>query len=380
MPFSIPRSLQIAASLWLISLAGVSAQSLRQGPPSSAAAKPALPPDASGEQIYQAACLTCHGADGTGSPRSVVGFDTPLPDFTDCAFATAEADVDWQSVVHEGGRIRGLSRRMPAFGDALTPEQIATVVGYLRHFCNNSGWPSGDLNLPRAFFTEKAFPENEVVYTSAVDGDAAIGNEVVYERRFGARNQIEAVVPVDVVKESDTWQTGLGDVALAFRRTVIANRRTGTIAAIGGEVAFPTGDASRGLGNGYHVFEPFGMVGQVLPRNAFIQMHGGIEIPSDDSAAKEAYWRGAMGVTYLADRGFGRSWTPQVELLLAKPFGEGAEWDVVPQLQVSLSKIQHVMIAGGVRIPLTQRDERGVAVMSYLLWDWFDGPFTSFWK
>ena len=74
----------------------------------------------SGEEIYRAACATCHGPDGKGSPRSTVGFDTPLPDFTDCAFATAEADVDWMAVVHEGGRIRGLSRRMPAFGDALT--------------------------------------------------------------------------------------------------------------------------------------------------------------------------------------------------------------------------------------------------------------------
>jgi hypothetical protein len=29
---------------------------------------------------------------------------------------------------------------------------------------------------------------------------------------------------------------------------------------------------------------------------------------------------------------------------------------------------------------LTRRDERGAAVVAYLLWDWFDGPFTSFWK
>jgi hypothetical protein len=52
----------------------------------------------------------------------------------------------------------------------------------------------------------------------------------------------------------------------------------------------------------------------------------------------------------------------------------------VPQLQVSLSKIQHVMVAGGVRIPANVRRERGTAVVTYLLWDWFDGPFTSFWK
>ena len=73
-----------------------------------------------GEELYQTACAACHGSDGKGQPRLVVGFDTPLPDFTDCAFTTPEADLDWWSVVHEGGRVRALDRRMPAFGDALS--------------------------------------------------------------------------------------------------------------------------------------------------------------------------------------------------------------------------------------------------------------------
>jgi mono/diheme cytochrome c family protein len=338
---------------------------------------------ATGEEIYRTACVTCHGPDGQGSPRTVVGFDVPLPDFTDCAFATAEADVDWQAVAHEGGRIRGLDRHMPAFGDALTAAQIAAVIGYVRHFCADDAWPRGDLNFPRALFTEKAFPENEVVYTSTVTGGdrPSVGNEIVYERRFGARNQMEAVVPIDAARLDDEWRTGLGDVGVAFRRTLVANHRTGTIAASGMEVAFPTGKAERGLGNGYHVFEPFAMLGQALPRNAFVQFHGGLEVPSNAAAgAKEAYLRSAIGFTYMADRGFGRSWSPQLEVLWARPFGGEAEWDVVPQLQVSLSKIQHVVVAGGVRIPVNSRGERQPSIVSYLLWDWFDGPFTRFWK
>jgi mono/diheme cytochrome c family protein len=373
---------QIAAlACWLSAVAGVSAQSRRIDAPAVTAA-PALAAGATGEAIYRAACLTCHGASGTGSPRAVVGFDTPLPDFTDCAFASAEADADWQAVVHEGGPIRGLARRMPAFGDALSDAHIEAVIGYIRGFCADRAWPSGDLNLPRALFTEKAFPENEVVYTSTIarGDDARVGHEVVYERRLGARNQIEAVVPVDRMKHDGAWGSGLGDVALAFRRTVVANRRRGTVAAAGGEVVFPTGDAARGLGNGYYVVEPFAMVGQLLPHDAFIQVHGGLEIPSDRSAPKGAYVRTAAGFTLLADRGFGRAWSPQVELLFARPGGGTAEWDVVPQMQVTLSKIQHVSVAGGVRIPLSQRGERGPAVVTYLLWDWFDGPFTRFWK
>ena len=335
----------------------------------------------SGEEIYRTACVTCHGPDGKGSPRTIVGFEIELPDFTDCAFATAEADIDWHAVVRSGGRIRGLSRSMPAFGDALTAEQIDGVLGYVRQFCADDRWPRGNLNFPRALFTEKAFPENEVVYTNTVTrgNEAAVGNEIVYERRFGARNQIEAVVPFDSAKQPEGWNFGLGDVAFAYRRTLVASDRTGTIGAAGGEISFPTGDATRGLGNGYYVVGLFAMFGQTLPRNGFLQVHGGLEIPSN-TGSKEAYLRTAVGTTLMSDGGYGRSWSPQVEILFARPFGEKSTWDIVPQIQVSLSKLQHVMVAGGVRIPVNARDERRPAIVTYLLWDWFDGPFTSFWK
>ncbi|MEO7271310.1 MAG: cytochrome c [Vicinamibacterales bacterium] len=371
------------AAAWMVSLMVVSGHAQGPAPAARPQSTSPLTGASTGEEVYRTSCLACHGPDGAGTPRTIVGFDVALPDFTDCAFASAEADVDWQAVVHQGGRIRGLDRHMPAFGDALNADQIAAVVGYVRHFCADDGWPRGDLNFPRAMFTEKAFPENEVVYTSTVTrgGEPSAGNEVVYERRFGVRNQFEAVVPVDATRADGHWTAGIGDVAVAFRRTLIARPRSGTIAASGVEVAFPTGDADRGLGNGHHIVEPFAMVGQALPRNAFVQFHGGLEVPSDAAKGrKEAYLRSAIGFTYMADRGFGRSWSPQLEVLLARPFGGEAEWDVVPQLQVSLSKIQHVVVAGGVRIPLNGQGERHPAVVTYLLWDWFDGPFTSFWK
>src|SRR6056297_1333014 len=71
-----------------------------------------------GKRIYQAACASCHGADGTGAPQERLGFDTPPPDFTNCSFATREPTADWVGVAHEGGSIRAFSRFMPAFGKA----------------------------------------------------------------------------------------------------------------------------------------------------------------------------------------------------------------------------------------------------------------------
>ena len=295
-------------------------------------------PQRTPENLYRAACITCHGPDGTGAPKSIVGFDAPLPDFTDCAFATAEAD------------------------DALSPDEIALAVSHVRTFCHDPSWPRGDLNLPRAFFTEKAFPENEVVWATAVTtrDDRAVSNDLVYERRIGARNQVELVAPLTFQQDAaGQWNRGLGDVAVAFKRVVHSSLPAGRIAAAGMEVVLPTGKEAEGLGNGYTVFEPFAMYGQLLPRNSFVQVHGGVELPSDRSKApREVFLRTAAGTTLAQDRGFGRSWSPQIELLWARAEHGPSDWDVVPQLQVSLSKIQHVSVAGGVRLPLTQRDDR----------------------
>src|SRR4030095_6291387 len=91
-------------------------------PPTSLAN--ALPPNADGGYIFKNNCAPCHGPDGKGSPQSVIGFDAPLPDFTDCSTNTVEPFGDWNSVVHRGGPIRRLGHPQPAIGDALFDEQI----------------------------------------------------------------------------------------------------------------------------------------------------------------------------------------------------------------------------------------------------------------
>jgi mono/diheme cytochrome c family protein len=352
-----------------------------QQPPATAPDGPPLRRTA--EDVYRTACVTCHGPDGKGSPRSVVGFEAALPDFSDCAFATGEPDPDWFAVVHEGGPVRALDRHMPAFGDALSPEDIRLAISHIRTFCPDPAWPQGDLNLPRAFFTEKAFPENEAVWTMAITGkrQRSFESQLVYERRLGARNQIELVAPVTAQQGAGgEWNRGLGDVALAFKRTLHASVQRGQISAAGLEVILPTGAESRGLANGHTVFEPFAMWGQTLPRNSYWQVHAGIELPSDGEAPREVFIRSALGTTFAADRGFGRAWSPQVEVLWARPERGPSEWDVVPQFQVTLSKLQHVMLAAGVRVPITQRDERRPQALVYLLWDWFDGGFFEMWR
>jgi hypothetical protein len=71
-----------------------------------------------------------------------------------------------------------------------------------------------------------------------------------------------------------------------------------------------------------------------------------------------------------------------IEVLGAKELEAGAkaEWDIVPQMQVTLSVFQHIRLNVGMRVSVNQREGRGNAFMSYLLWDWFDGGFFSLWR
>ena len=343
------------------------------------------PPPRNGSEIYRVACAACHGADGKGQPISTVGFDTPLPDFTNCSVATPETAADWVSVAHQGGPVRAFDRRMPAFGEALTEDELGRTIDYVRGLCTERAWPRGELNLPRALVTEKAFPENEALLTTTIGGgDAAtFDNVLLYERRLGARSQIELSVPLAMQKDgADTWQHGLGDIAVAIKHALFHSLESGTIVSAAAEVLLPTGKETQDLGKGVTIIEPFVAVGQLLPADSFLQFQAGVELPTDSERAdKEAFWRLSLGRTFVQNR-FGRTWSPMIEIVGARELGQddGAQWDVVPQMQVSLSRRQHILFNVGVRIPITSRGERDAQLLTYFLWDWFDGGLFDGWR
>src|SRR6187455_391043 len=124
-----------------------------------------------GQEIFESACIGCHGPQGRGELDSVVGFEKPdtFPDFTDCNGSTREKTFDWRATIHGGGKQRGFSEIMPSWSEALSAEQIEKVIQYLRGRCTETAWPLGELNFPKAIATEKAFPEDEAVITGAVN-------------------------------------------------------------------------------------------------------------------------------------------------------------------------------------------------------------------
>lgn len=348
------------------------------------AADVVVPPPKTGEELYEDACANCHGPNGKGAPRSQVAFDAPLPDFSDCNFATREPNGDWIAVAHQGGPTRGFSEKMPAFGEVLTQQQLQKIMGHIRSMCPDDNWPRGELNLPRPLLTEKAYPEDEAVLTSSVDVEDALGvaNEFVYETRVGARNQVEVVIPFGYrERPNGTWTGGhLGDVAIGAKRAVYHSLDAGSIVSLAGEVLIPTGASDQGFGAGTTVLEPFASVGQILPGGAFLHVQSGGEVPLIRGAnTDELFLRGALGKTVTQGR-WGRAWSPMIEVLGSRELeaGAGTHWDLAPQVQVTLNTRQHVMLNLGARIPLDDPD-RDTRVTVYLLWDWFDGGFFEGW-
>lgn len=343
----------------------------------------------SGEELYVAACSSCHGLDGRGVPQQQLGFDLPPADFSDCSFAPREPDSDWIAVAHGGGPMRGFSRLMPTFGEALTYGELALVITHVRTFCPDKSWPRGDLNLPRAMFTEKAFPEDELVYTAGfkVEGEGEFSNELIYEKRFGARNQFELVVPFDWQNQeigpdgAANWNGGIGDVALGVKRVFYQSLEKGSIFAVTGEIILPTGNEDKGFGKGTAIFEPFVSFGQVLPADFFLHAQAGLELPFDtNKAGNEVFWRAALGRAFNEGM-FGRTWAPMLEVLSARDLESGADisWDLVPQMHLTLNTRQHLMMNVAVRVPVTDSGPRDTQILVYLLWDWFDGGLFDGW-
>ena len=339
-----------------------------------------------GEEIFKAACIGCHGPGGKGQPESTLGFEKPpqFPDFSDCNGSTRERVFDWTATIHEGGPGRGFSEIMPSFAEALNLEQIGKVTAYLRSLCDERSWPLGELNLPRTFFTEKAFPEDETVLTTAIHtkGNGAVGTELVYERRFGTKGQLEIAAPFSFLqRDNGGWIGGIGDLVLGYKH-VIFHSGTHSILSLQGEVAMPTGNRERDLGSGVATFETFAAFGQRLSRSSFVQVQAGAELPTSTKKAPQAvFWRTAIGKTFAQNRGFGRIWTPMLEFLADRDLETGTRtnWDVVPQLQFSLSKRQHILASVGVRRPANNTFGRTTQLMFYVLWDWFDGGLREGW-
>jgi mono/diheme cytochrome c family protein len=346
-----------------------------------------------GEEIFQSACAGCHAPDGKGQPQHILGFEPPatFPDFTDCSGSTRESNLQWRSVIHRGGPIRAFVEIMPSFGPeknpALTDDQIEKVIRYARSFCtDDEKWPSGEFNFARPMFTEKSFPEDEVVFINNFNLETpGVTNNLVIEKRFGAVTNIELRFR-GAFKQlpAGNWIGSVGDTSFEFKRTIFLKNRTGTMLAWGNEITLPTGDPKRGLGSGITRYESFLSFGQVLPKKSYFQAQIGFEGPPfrRHDTRSELYSRTVMGKAFAFDKGYGRLFNVANEFVAVRSLGPRQSWtlDVVPQIQVTISRRQHMRLGVGVSVPAVNVGSRQAQLMTYLLWDVFDGGFFEGWR
>ncbi len=349
---------------------------------------PSHPNVQNGKAVWNGGCIACHGADGKGAPESYTVFTRPdtWPDMTRCDQTSPEPDSAYKAVILHGGRGLGFSQIMPAFGDLLTNEQIDDVIAYLRTFCKNDHhYPLGILNLPRAILTEKAFPEDELVITTAAaaSGPGSWTTDVIHEQTFAGRNQLEVDVPVNYANLNGNWTSGVGDITVGMKRELFSNARAGSIVSLQGGVLLPTGDSNRGFGAGTTQFEPFAAYDQLITNRTFVQLQLGADLPVDSSISpRSLFFRTAVGASVAQDHGLGRLFSPMVEFAAVHDYMPGAntQWDVLPEMQVTVSARQHIRAAIGYRKPFTEVSGRAPQVEFYVLWDWAEGHFWEGWR
>jgi mono/diheme cytochrome c family protein len=313
-------------------------------------------PGASGAALYGAWCRTCHGADGRGTPAATTRLETPPTDLRDCKGSSAETEDRWVKIVARGGAAFGLSLDMPAYGEAATPEQIRAVVRYVRSLCGEPGWPPGELNFPRAFLAEKAYPEDEVVIA-----DQARGQDFIYEHRLGKRFQMEA----SARSVFDGAANSFDGATAAIKYNLWYSLERRALASLGLEATPPLGRQD------VWEVEPFVAFGSNPAPALFVQG----EIVTT--------WEEAAGITALSyrlgvGRGVGRV-VPMVEAGWTVPIAGERTLSFYPQMWVQLSRLGHVAASLGAELPAVAPEPRHPRLIAFVSWDYGDAALLRGW-
>ncbi|MBI4420037.1 MAG: cytochrome c [Gemmatimonadetes bacterium] len=308
-----------------------------------------------GQALYRAWCGSCHGDDGRGGSKAITRLEVPAADLASCAISSAEPEDRWVDIVREGGAAFGLSLDMPAFGENASVEQIRAIVRYTRSLCGDRAWPPGELNFPRPFLTEKAYPENEAVLVARGREQA-----LLYERRIGPRLQVEGEVRT-VLDGGDVF----AGITAALKYNAWHRLEARALASFGIEVAPAIGRQAE------WEIEPFLAFGA--------NVGGAIVVQGEALATFEG---GLAGGTLRlgAGRELGRI-VPMVEGGWTIPrAGVGQTLTLVPQVWFQLSRLGHVAGSVGVEWPVAGPQPRGdPRLVAFLLWDFGDGPLQRGW-
>jgi hypothetical protein len=214
-----------------------------------------------------------------------------------------------------------------------------------------------------------------------------VANTFTYEWQFSPRNQLEVELPVNVVRSSGApARSGLCDSVVGIKHvlhfSLDPSAATGSILSVQGELSLPTGSKSRQLGTGQTALGAFVAYDLLLPASSFLQIQAGGDIPRHMAeAARSVYTRMAVGSSFATGMGAGRLWSPMLEVVANRDLQAGAvtDFDLIPQLEVTLSARQHINANLAYRIAVNDTAQRSSEIMLYVLWDWLDGGLLEGW-
>ncbi len=84
---------------------------------------------------YKDLCVKCHGPTGKGNGPEAKTLNPKPADYTDCKKMSAISDATLFKAIKSGGQSVGKSKDMPAWGEALSDQEIHDLVAYVRSFC-----------------------------------------------------------------------------------------------------------------------------------------------------------------------------------------------------------------------------------------------------
>lgn len=325
-----------------------------------------------GKVVFEGTCTVCHGGSGRPDPESpiVQGLGVVPADLSDPLFNSREPTGDWEMVVRHGGHAMGLAEQMPPHKDALSDEQVADVIAYVKTLADTSTYPPGEMNLFLPVRTKKAFPEDEIVYKGryrSQDGEDTWKNVLEFEKRFGKAGQgILEFVHVNNGPVNELTEVEVGyKHALSFSKSHILS--AAAVAAIPVDQRDNDGELQT-----YFAFAT------VISPSWIFQSSLRFKFPLDGASDGEAE---LAGIVHYVHTPWPRSVFPALEIVAERPFRSrngDLEWTALPQIRVGLTRGGHVALNLGLELPLSSQPWDN-SVHLTLLWDFADGSFFKGW-
>jgi len=84
------------------------------------------------KEKFQQLCAVCHGPSGRGDGPAAAALNPKPRNYSDKAFASRITDAAMFEIIKRGGAAVQKSPAMPAWGEALSEDEVRSLVAYIR--------------------------------------------------------------------------------------------------------------------------------------------------------------------------------------------------------------------------------------------------------